>query len=311
MRIDNVISNNNRYISSYQYKHKKNGKLEQANIHNAISFKSEISQFANYKLDSLTKFPKLYLASIYKKGIISNEQLLGIIEKFADRIDKSDIDYFGQHRIPVTKYDTPEIIENRLQALSAPIYDENSDEYLRNIDCIIDIESKILSKATNNRKMLLLFGLPATGKTEIINKIHLDSDYYVADVDYIKNYFPSFIMSGKRLNNFQNLSQRILLQKILPRAINDGKNVIIPTTGYIKTVYEHAIPAKSKGYSIDVTYLKSTAEHSIKSMIKRYNNGGIYVDPFFVLSRSKKLQNFENELKECKYIDNISIIDKT
>lgn len=234
---------------------------------------------------------------------LPHEQLLNFLEKTPEKVNSSDLAYFIKNKIALTKYDTPKIIENRLRCLEATPYNETDGEYINNIDRILNTELQKLEKAPKGRKIIIVSGIPACGKSEFIKHNYKPDEYYLADVDIIKSLFPAYEKGSKALNNLHKLSQRILHYKILPAVIMQGKNAIVPTTGLNDYVEQIATPAKSYGYSVEQIHIIRDKFEAIKSAIERFEDTGRFVDPFFILLRASQMEKQGNNPEKAGLLD--------
>lgn len=298
MRIDKVNS------ISYNY----NGRSIRPTTSGAIQISSnaDVMSFLNFR--GLTN--KVSVSQLRPNlTSLSHEQLLNFLEKTPEKVNSSDLAYFIKNKIALTKYDTKKIIENRLRCLETIPYNETDDEYINNIGRILNTEFQKLEKVPNDRKIIIVSGIPACGKSEFIKHNYKSDEYYLADVDIIKSLFPAYEKDGKYLNNLHKLSQRILHYKILPAAIMQGKNAIIPTTGLNDYVEQIATPAKEYGYNVEQIHIVRNKSEAMKSAIERFEDTGRFVDPFFILLRASQMAKQGNGPKEAGLLDKKTIIN--
>ncbi len=245
---------------------------------------------------------------LYSKNLITDKNIIFILEKFCKIIKISNLSYLIRKGIPLTRFDTPEIIENRIKCLNAKIYDTQSMEYKENIDSILKKEFSKLDRIPNDKKFVIVAGLPACGKTTLIDN-EFAGDFYIADLDIIKKYFPAYNSEGKDLNNLHELSRHILYHEIMPKVVKQGKNIVFPTTGTSKYVKEIIAPIKSIGYNVELIYIQCSVEHSVKSIIDRFKKGGRYMDPYYVLQRAYYIKKIPLDLKKSKLVDKVTMIN--
>ncbi|MBQ7127325.1 zeta toxin family protein [bacterium] len=253
------------------------------------------------------QIPDYYLSSMYNMKLLDNENIIEIIEQIPEKISKIDMEYFVQNRVPLTRYDTTKIIESRLNCLNATEINEQSREYIEHIDTILKTEFEKLKNIPNGKKMVIVTGLPASGKSRLI-KSRFKKDYYIADIDIIKYLFPSYEKEGKRLNNLHSITKKILQQDILPKVIEQGKNVVIPTTGISEYIVRLATPAKKQGYDVEIIHCSALLSESIQNVIERFEREGRFVDPYFVMLRAPYMEEPFTDLKDSKLIDKMTVI---
>lgn len=155
--------------------------------------------------------------------------------------------------------------------------------------------------------MVIITGLPASGKSKLI-KNKYNEDYYIADIDIIKSLFPSYEREGKKLNNLHSISRKILQQAIIPKVINQGKNIVIPTTGLEEYLIRLATPAKANGYNVEIIHCSLSPTESIKNILERFEREGKFVDPYFVMLRAPYMEEPFTDLKDSKLIDKMTVI---
>lgn len=253
-----------------------------------------------------------YLPLLYEQNKIQTKDLTEIIEANPDKISKDDITYFIKHCVPLTHLDNERVICNRLNCLNAEKITEDSEEYKNNYKNILKHEFELLDKVPSEKKLILVTGLPGSGKSFFIEKENLAKNFYIADCDKIKEQFPAYIEDdAKSLNTLHDISKEILHKQILPHALINNKNVVIPTTAYIDYIEILAKFAKMWGYSVDVIYMKTTAENSMKNVIKRFLNGGRWVDPFFAAQRAVHLDSQMMQFKNSNLIDKFTVQELT
>lgn len=294
-------------INSISYNYNNNINKKPTKLH-SMQTKNGLSNLSLLHFCGLTNSINI-AAKPSKLILLPNEQLINIIEQAPEKISTLELNYLTKKMVPLTKFDTPKIIENRLKCLEATQYNEMSQEYIDNIDNILHTEYKKLEKVPNGRKIIIVSGIPASGKSEFIKHNYKPEEYYIADVDIIKKQFPAYEKDGKYLNNLHKLSQGILHKKILPAAIMQGKNTIIPTTGLNGYVEQIAEPAKKYGYTVERIHIKRDKSEAIKSAITRFEETGRFVDPFFILLRDSQMNKQGNELKKSGLLDKNIIIN--
>ena len=257
------------------------------------------------RFDKAGQVPKFYISFLRKMNLLTDEQILEIVEKYPDKIDKFDLDWLIENRVPLTKFDTAKIIENRIACKNATEVNEQSKEYL---DTILNTEFEKFARTPNDKKMVIVTGLPASGKSQLIER-EFNENYYIADIDIIKTMFPSYEKEGKKLNNLHSISRKILQQEIIPKAIEQGKNIVIPTTGLEEYIVRLATPAKANGYNVEIIHCSTTPAESIKNVIDRFEREERFVDPYFVTLRAPYLKEPFTDLKKTKLIDGITTIN--
>ena len=218
----------------------------------------------------------------------------------------TNIDYFIENKIPLTVVDNPAVLELRLQNFKTKPYTTSSIEYKSNINYILDKEFELINNTPADKKLVIVTGLPASGKSDYIKKMYGEK-YYIADTDKIKKMFPAYKTGGRKYNTLHGLSTQIVLEHLIPKAISEGKNIVIPTSGYeIKNITPHA---KDLGYKVTWVHILVDKETCMKRAMKRYENGGNFVDPYFIELRAPYSYSQVNALKNCPSIDELIIVE--
>lgn len=273
----------------------------------SISHFSDIEKL-KYLFNSTNIIEDYYLPFLYEQKKVQASDLTEIIESNPEKISREDINYFIRHHIPLTHLDNELIINNRLNCLNAKSFTKDSDEYINNNKNILKHELALVDKAPAEKKLVIVTGLPGSGKSFFIENENLSKNFYIADCDAIKEQFPAYIEDNAMfLNTLHDISRKILQQQILPYALKNNKNVVIPTTGWADYVEMLASVAKKFGYNVEVVYMKTTPEKSMKNVINRFMNGGRWVDPFFTVQRAVYLDSQMMKFKNSNLIDKFTV----
>jgi len=263
----------------------------------------------NDLLDKRNKLPSMELVERYKTQDISDSELVTFLEKYPEKLPYVDYKFFVNNKVPLTKHDTPEILQTRLETMNATSCQYDSEEFLQNKKRVLSQEIEKIKKVPAEQKLVFITGLSGAGKSHYISE-NYSENYYVADVDLIKKEFPSYETSGKRLNTLHEVSKLLLHGSILPTALISGKNVVMPTTGLSDFVKRIAIPAKNLGYTVEVRHIEVSKEKAMQNVVERFERDGRFVDPYFVLKRAQKMQEQPQIYEKAKYVDNVVMVDQ-
>ena len=242
------------------------------------------------------KLPKNMLVDYWKKGAISNNDLIKICTENAGIIPESDLNYFALNKIKITPYDTDKYIEIRYNNLFSEPVKIGSAYYNKVLGEILNIEKEKLKNVKAQKRMIIIDGLPGAGKSTIIKNI-LKNDknaFYTPDSDDIKAMFKEVYKNGEGSNLIHEASGKILKTEILPLAFKQGKNVIYQTTGSSVSVSKIIQQAKNYGYDIDFIHIKTPKNLSVERSIQRFEQTGRYIDPYVIMS----IFNQNNQEKE-------------
>ena len=241
-------------------------------------------------------FPKNMLSNYWKKGLISNKDLMQICSDYAELIPQSDFDYFALNKIKLTPFDNDKFLEIRKHnAMSKPV-EVGSDYYKKVLKDTLSIENEKLKNIKAEKKMIIIDGLPGAGKSTIINQM-LKNDknaYYTPDSDDIKAMFKEVYKNGEGSSLVHKASGAILKDELIPRVLNQGKNFIYQTTGNYVSINKVINQAAEKGYKIDFIHIPTSKHTSLERSIKRFKTNGRFMDPVVTMS----IFNTNNKEKE-------------
>ena len=240
--------------------------------------------------------PENMLVDYWKKGAISNEDLIKICTENAGMIPESDLKFFALNKIKITSYDNEKYLEIRKNNYSSNPVKIGSEYYNKVLAETLKAEEEKLSKIKTEKKMIIIDGLPGAGKTTIIKKI-LGNDpnkYYTPDADDIKGMFKEVYKNGEGAALVHKASSTILRNEILPKVFDQGKNIIFQTAGESVKIHKIIQEAKNKGYAIGYIHIATPINLSIERSISRFEYTGRFIDPYVVLST----HNTNNKEKE-------------
>lgn len=256
------------------------------------------------------------LVSAYKDGFLTNQDVLEIATSQAGRIPIIDRGFFIENKIPLTIADDEDVLTQRLHDFKTPQLDIDNLSYLKQKSRIIKIGEKDMENIPKNKKlMLLLTGLPASGKTSLVNK-KMQKKYYLADPDeYLKDFLE--YENGKGSTVLQNVARDLLRNHLFPMALDKGINITLSTIGWVEYVENIVKEAKAKGYTIELRHVNIDTEKSIKRTVNRFKETGRLVDPYWINAYSNtlndnfgiRIENLPEYFKKSPYIDKISIYD--
>ncbi len=237
-------------------------------------------------IDTNIKFPKNMLVNYYKKGLISNSDLVRICSDYAELIPKSDFEYFALNKVKMTQFDNDKFLEIRRNNVMSKPVEVGSDYYKKVLKETLSIENEKLKNIKAERKLIIIDGLPGAGKSTIINSLlKQDKDsFYTPDSDDIKGMFKEVYKNGEGANLVHNASGKILKNEIIPRVLEQGKNFIYQTTGNYVSINKIINQAAEKGYKIDFIHIPTKKNISLERSINRFNQNGRFMDPIVTIS---------------------------
>lgn len=262
------------------------------------------------------KFIEGSLITYYQGGFLTKHDVLEIATSQAGRIPVADRGFFIENKIPLTLADDEGVLTQRLHDFKTPQLDIYDTSYLKQKSRIIKIGAKDMEKIPKNKKlMLLLTGLPASGKTSLVDK-KMQKKYYLADPDEYLKYFLEY-QNGKGSTVLQNVARDLLRNHLFPMALDKGINITLSTIGWVEYVEGIVKEAKAKGYTIELKHVNIDTEKSIKRTVNRFKETGRLVDPYWINAYSNtlndkfgiRIENLPEYFKQSPYIDKISIYD--
>ncbi len=207
-----------------------------------------------------------------------------------------------------TPYDTEEIIIQRAQKLVAGELEiqGNKKMYgLKNHPLIGEILSDAtaqIDKAKKEKKLYIVTGNSASGKSTFCKKNGLTAQngYFLIDSDEIKKMLPFYDEFG---NNFTHNISSLIACAELSLAIEQGSNIVFPTTGTGKIAVE---VATKHGYEIEFIHCASTIDECIERSMQRFRTEKRFIDPNYIIENEGVLDRIKELTK--KYNININIV---
>lgn len=139
----------------------------------------------------------------------------------------------------------------------------------------------------NENKFFLITGLPASGKSEIANKIADQTGAIIVDSDIAKRKFPEFKANygaalvhdeAALITNGQLEDPRYVGLNILSLAITQNMNIVMPKTCYSKNKTEQILNYISEtGYECYIVHIELDREKATRRAFDRFKNTGRYV----------------------------------
>lgn len=124
----------------------------------------------------------------------------------------------------------------------------------------------------------LMFGLPASGKSTIADRLSQASGSRIMDSDFVKEQIPEFD-NGKGADAVHKESKHIL-NVAIGDTLKAGDNVIVPKLGSPPDqMIDLLTTAKAKGYKCYVHCVDLDPNKALARMIDRYMATGRYVPP--------------------------------
>ena len=214
----------------------------------------------------------------------------------------------GVLKLKLTKYDTPEIIENRFINTTQGGSLRSKDISIETLQQIDEIEQAKMVGIPHDRVLYLITGRAGGGKSTIAHKLGLDTTCYMPDADDIKPFLPGYKEKGA---GFVHEASVLINNENIKEAFSQGLNTVVQTTGWEDYMDEIIADARKNGYTdIRLIHTNVTADNSIQRAASRAAATGRTVDPADIESRTyidevvDKFTNTEKGIKEIIVYDN-------
>ena len=237
-------------------------------------------------IDTNIKFPSGMLVNYLKSGAISNVDLVKICCENIELIPHNDFKYFALNKIPITPFDNERYLEVRKKSLMSKHVEIGSEYYNKVLAGVLKSEAEKLNDIKSGKRMIIISGLPGAGKSTVVKGI-LKNDknlFYTPDSDDIKTAFKEVYQNGEGADLVHEASGKILKTEVVPRALEQGKNIIYQTTGNCVSIDKIIRQAKNYGYTIDFIHIPTEKKLSLERAVLRFQTNGRFVDPVVTMS---------------------------
>ena len=232
----------------------------------------------------LTKeFLETYGESLYENVLVvnsSNENAAEAAALFASGEPTKIIKAKGLAKDRLTAFDNDKVIDERYRTAIAGSLDPKSltDEQ---IETILKPFVEKLINAPQERKLIIITGRAAAGKSTIVDKLeNLNENYFIPDADVIKEQLPGYKENG---TGYVHNASVALNRQLVDAALEGGTNLVMQTTGWHSYVQEVITYAKNQGYDVQLIHSNVDPDKSAIRSIKRFESTGRYVEPYLIL----------------------------
>ena len=158
----------------------------------------------------------------------------------------------------------------------------------------------------------IVIGLPASGKSSaIVDTISYTNKSMLIDNDEAKRLFPEFNKGWGA--GVVHAESQMIERSVFLDAISSGKNIVLPKVGSdaAKLIQDYILPAKSKGYKVNVHFVDLDRSKALGRMLNRFIHKGRYLAPKlidkYVNERDgNRIANSFEQLCKRSMIDGIS-----
>ncbi|MGH8011527.1 MAG: zeta toxin family protein, partial [Candidatus Binataceae bacterium] len=167
------------------------------------------------------------------------------------------------------------------------------------------------SSPTPGEKPILriVMGGPGSGKSSVIAGMPDADRFTILDNDRIKEQIPGY--DPKLADLAHDESADVAEKEILPRLLNERRNVIYDTTGKnTQRILQVARTFKQDGYNVEVTHVDLPPLAAARRAMARFEATGRFVDPEYTLNEvgAKPLDTF-HQLQDSGIADKVEAYD--
>ena len=271
-------------------------------ITSADTVKDETFDFSG-KLDKVLEEKGFVKKTTKREEVVKslNNDSLENISKIPDEQLLEFADDLKKHPEIQALKKTSEAIEDTYQiANNAGRVDKNNNFDAtwikeRNWDGIIN-DLYGTGSAKKEKKMFIVMGLPASGKSTFANAIKEETGSIIIDSDFVKERLPEY--DGGIGAQAVHVESKDIASIIQDKAMANGDNIILPIVGssgnkveQLQNIY------KQFGYKIYLQYIEVPREVAIIRNVKRIVDDGRFVDPEII---DKSFTNVTNQYKVGK-----------
>lgn len=276
-----------------------------------INIQKQESSIKNQKADSAeTVQPKQTEAKkdepkeVYFDSLSPAEQKI-VLENNIKTDDKFGINAILKRKI--TDFDTDMVLEARYQDVkNGQLKPEDLPMEKR-----IEITDKFLEKMEEipkEKSFVIVTGRGGSGKSTIIRELGLDKNHMLMDSDEVKPLVPGFKEYGA---NYVHKVSVDINNALFEDALEQGTNIVFPTTGWHDYVEELINKAHEAGYNVQLIHSNIDSEKSMERAIKRFTDGEMlpdgttmhrFVDPAYI-QNGTYVDTVVDKFKDHQFID--------
>lgn len=204
----------------------------------------------------------------------------------------------------LTAYDNPELIKYRLDLNNRRILlDTREAKTTKNGQAVIEaVSNKIYDSYANSnegikkeKKLIVMIGQKASGKTTLVNQVRKEHGVVVADSDEVRDII------GYQETELHGRLKFAVKQNLEEKAIKEGTNYLAQFHGTgTKSTIKLIKKFKKAGYEIEIMNLEVPEDKLVGRIAKRKELSGKNADPLSVILCDEKAQrkHFKEIAKE-------------
>lgn len=171
----------------------------------------------------------------------------------------------------LTVVDTEAVIVARNKAATAGKLRYDSLSVQEKIAALSPFTEK-MKTTPKEKKLVIVTGRGGSGKSTIILEQGIDKNHLLLDADEIKPLLPGY--SERGAGYVHEVSTK-LNEKLLAEALQQGTNVVLPTTGWADFVESTIKEAHRLGYDITLIHSDIKAQTSMQRAVARFEQGEV------------------------------------
>lgn len=183
----------------------------------------------------------------------------------------------------LAELDTPEIQAARAKtANGVPTATIDTPERNELRDMIVR-ETYGEGAAKQEKRLDLVIGAPASGKSTLVEDLAREHGSIVPDADAIKKQFPEYGLTGEG-SQLVHGESTVLAAEVRRLARERGDNTILQMVGNdAEQIKKNIKIYHDAGYDVHLHHVELPPEKAAARAVERYKNGGHFIDPAYIL----------------------------
>jgi len=231
-----------------------------------------------------------YMINVNPRKDMSRKEVDRFIEGFVVAVDNMTTKQLETFK-PLTNeyltpFDTPEIIAERkkLNEIEVTMKINTPERNSKRIQWNNEYYEKYEAKK-KEKKVFIILGSPASGKGQFADSLVEEHGAALMDNDIIKEMIDEF-EGGTGAGAVHLESSNILDRIVIPRAVKNGDNIVLPKVGKtLKTIQDLIKEYDEYGYEVHITNVVLPLEKTVMRAISRWKESGRFVDPDYIFNK--------------------------
>jgi predicted ABC-type ATPase len=171
-----------------------------------------------------------------------------------------------------------------------------------------DLYNKDIDKRKREKKVTLVLGLPASGKSSLAGPIVEADGALELDPDMVKERLPEYQNGLGAFATHEESSE--VARGLMARALESGDNIVWPRVDSPDKVIRDIKNLKSLGYSVHVKHLEVKPEVAERSAVDRFFKSGRYVSPMVVREYGNRPRESYDAVKKSGLADSTEMYER-